>query len=82
MLRREKGKAMSRSQVWPCSAQLVSICVEFELFLGRGYLPEPFRQITSYLPELFWQIVSYLPEPFRQITTYLPEPFSTKKFQE
>ena len=30
---------------------------------GRGYLPEPFRQIRTYLPE-----------PFRQIRTYLPEP--------
>ena len=31
--------------------------------IGRGYLPELFRQIRTYLPELFWQIKTYLPEP-------------------
>ena len=43
--------------------------------LGRGYLPEPFRQIRSYLPEPFRHLRSYLPEPFRHLRSYLPEPF-------
>ena len=31
--------------------------------IGRGYLPELFRQIRTYLPELFRQIRTYLLEP-------------------
>ena len=41
--------------------------------LGRGYLPEPFRQIRMNLPELFRQIRMNLLELFRQIRTNLPE---------
>ena len=43
------------------------------LLIGRGYLPEVFRQISSYLPEVLRQIRSYLPEDLRQIRSYLPE---------
>ena len=43
--------------------------------IGRGYLPELFRQIRTYLQELFRQMRTYLQELFQQIRTYLPELF-------
>ena len=41
---------------------------------GRGYLPEPLREIRTYLPEPLREIRTNLPEPLREIRSYLPEP--------